>query len=477
MAEREGFEPSRGIAPPYRFSKPTPSASWVPLHLGLSGSHYTNVFVFGDHNIIEIPINIYTLLIMREKLSGFFAPTWQQTILFAPILAVLIFVLASGLTIHHQQQFSMLAQSLLHGKLYFLHPIGGLGSDPVFFGSHIYWSEGIFPALALVPFVAIANLFNAFFYQGYLSLFLTLGIIWFIYKLARKLQYSSEDSILFGLVFTLGSVFIGVSAISASWYYEQVVTTFLLFWGLYEFFGREKIHWWLLGVISGLLVLTRPTAAPIFIFFLLELFYLSKKDSWKWGMSKLLQLAPFVIASIGIVALYNYLRFHNIFETGFKYILLNPISINSRNLGTISPIHIPANLYSLLLRSPLGVLRSAKGWTLKFPFIENNSLGMSIFVTSPYFIYFFTRKWNDYKKREYKFLLIAALISLAGVVCYFGIGMNQYGYRYQLDFMPLLFYLFMAIYKDHHSKINTGMKSLMVFSIFFNFYLVLTYIF
>ena len=31
MAEREGFEPSRGIAPPYRFSKPTPSASWVPL--------------------------------------------------------------------------------------------------------------------------------------------------------------------------------------------------------------------------------------------------------------------------------------------------------------------------------------------------------------------------------------------------------------------------------------------------------------
>ena len=31
MAEREGFEPSRGLAPPYRFSKPTPSATWVPL--------------------------------------------------------------------------------------------------------------------------------------------------------------------------------------------------------------------------------------------------------------------------------------------------------------------------------------------------------------------------------------------------------------------------------------------------------------
>ena len=33
MAEREGFEPSREIAPPYRFSKPTPSATWVPLRI------------------------------------------------------------------------------------------------------------------------------------------------------------------------------------------------------------------------------------------------------------------------------------------------------------------------------------------------------------------------------------------------------------------------------------------------------------
>jgi hypothetical protein len=31
MAEREGFEPSLELAPHYRFSKPTPSASWVPL--------------------------------------------------------------------------------------------------------------------------------------------------------------------------------------------------------------------------------------------------------------------------------------------------------------------------------------------------------------------------------------------------------------------------------------------------------------
>ncbi len=31
LAEREGFEPSRGLAPPYSFSKAAPSATWVPL--------------------------------------------------------------------------------------------------------------------------------------------------------------------------------------------------------------------------------------------------------------------------------------------------------------------------------------------------------------------------------------------------------------------------------------------------------------
>src|SRR3954468_23025445 len=33
LAERERFELSRELTPPYRFSKPAPSATWVPLHI------------------------------------------------------------------------------------------------------------------------------------------------------------------------------------------------------------------------------------------------------------------------------------------------------------------------------------------------------------------------------------------------------------------------------------------------------------
>ena len=31
LAERGGFEPPRRVTPTYRFSKPAPSATWVPL--------------------------------------------------------------------------------------------------------------------------------------------------------------------------------------------------------------------------------------------------------------------------------------------------------------------------------------------------------------------------------------------------------------------------------------------------------------
>ena len=33
MAERERFELSLELTPYYRFSKPAPSATWVPLHI------------------------------------------------------------------------------------------------------------------------------------------------------------------------------------------------------------------------------------------------------------------------------------------------------------------------------------------------------------------------------------------------------------------------------------------------------------
>ncbi len=412
---------------------------------------------------------------MKEKFKHLPNPSLKQAVLFGLLFLILAFFLLFGVFYQKTQQFSLLAQSFDHLKLYFLKTIGGLGQDPVLYNHHVYWSEGPFPAILLMPFVEITKyVFGAFFSQGYLSWLLSLGVIFFVYKISRRFGFNGEDSLLLGLGFALGSVFIGVSTVTSSWYFAQVITTFLLFWGLYEYFSRAPRRWWLLGTISALILLTRISAAAIVVFLLLEL--LGIHGNQKQRLKFLAQLLVPVAAAGLMLLLYNFLRFHNPLQTGFQYELLSSMAAQSRALGAISPIHIPANLYSLLLRPPLPILRNSNSWTLRFPFITNNSFGMSIFITSPYLIYLFITSWRKYS-RTLRNLLLSALVSLLAVTSYFGIGVNQYGYRYSLDFLPALFVIFLALYHNDHDKLSFGMKCLLIGSIILNSYLMLVTIY
>jgi hypothetical protein len=383
---------------------------------------------------------------------------------------ILLYLFLLGFGMEGSQQFSELAQSFLHGHLYFLQPIGGEGQDPVFYGGHIFWSEGPFPAVLLMPFVALYTHFHHIFYQGFLKWALMVGVLYFIYKIARKLAYGKEDSIVLTLGFVLGSVFIGVASVSSGWLFAQVVSTFLLFWALYEYYYQRR--WWLIGIICGLVLLTRATAAPIFLFFALELLFTVKRSEKRRQIELL--IFPFLVALL-LQGLYNALRFHSPFNGGYEYQLLGPAPSESRALGVFSPVHIPSNLYALIFASPDTQLRNAGSWTLSFPYIESNQNGLSIFMTSPYFLYLLSQKWSAFD-RTARNLLIAVAISGLGVLCFYGLGRDQLGYRYSLDFLPELFVVFMIVYQKSHTRITRGMKFLLLGSGVLDFYLLLSYI-
>ena len=383
------------------------------------------------------------------------------------LLYVIIFSIVSG----GGQQFSDLAQAFVHGHLNFLHPIGGLGQDPVLYHGRIYWDEGPFPGVVLMPFVASLDLFNHHFYQGYLQWILIIGILFFIYRLARILSYSLEDSLLLSSGFVLGSVFIGVASISSSWFFAQVLTTFLIFWSLYEFYTHKR--WWLMGVICGMIVLTRATAAPIIIFFALELLGNNREKIHR--TTKLLALFLPALAGVIIQGIYNFIRFHSPFNGGFEYQLISNDSAQARAMGIFSIKHLPTNLISLLFRGPIPVVKDTTSWSLKFPYIDNNPYGMSIFFTSPYLLSIFTNKWSTFDK-QIKHLLVAIAVSGILVLCYYGIGLDQFGYRYALDFMPPLYLLFMIMYKKSHDHITLGMRLLIIGSGILNFWLLCTFI-
>ena len=396
---------------------------------------------------------------------------YKLLLIYGLSLCILFMLLVSGRVAEGSQQLSLLAQAFVHGQTNFLHPIGSLGQDPINYHGKIYWGEGPFPAVVLMPFVALFDIFHAFFYQGYIEWVFILGVIFFVYKLARIFKYSQEDSALMSLAFTLGTAFIGIIAVSSSWFFAQVLATFLIFWSLYEFYSRRR--WWLIGSICAAIMLTRITASPIILFFVFELWL--KAPVKRKNLKLYIQLlSPVVVAAL-LIGLYNFVRFGSPFNGGFAYQTLYQDSSISRSYGIFSIKHIPANLYSLVLRAPDISLINNNSWTLKFPFIQNNTLGMSRFITSPYFLVLFTYKWSSYSD-QIKRLLLATGVCILFVLTYYGIGLEQFGTRYSLDFLPELFVVFMAMYKKHNRQLSGGMRFLLIASGLVNMYLLVPFL-
>ena len=409
---------------------------------------------------------------MKQKL--WLETPYRKIVVFAvPLILLLIITIYSTVSMAGEQ-FSELAWAFLHGHLNFLNPIGGIGQDPVLYHGKIYWDDGPFPSIVLMPFVGALSLFHLFFFQGYLQWLLILGIIYFVFRLARVIGYSQEDSLILMLGFALGSVFIGVAGLSSSWLFAQVLTTLLLFGALYEFYTRRR--WWILGLLSGCLVMTRIPAAGVLLFFVLELLHPAQKKQQDKRRTALLQLLWPVVAAGVLLGLYNFLRFHSPFNNGNAYQLISADSAEARSLGLFSLVHIPTNFYSALLRGPVTVLRSTTSWSLKFPYIKNNPYGMSIFITSPYLLSLFFAKWRSFD-RQARHLLITAILCGLVVFSYYGIGIYQFGYRYSLDFLPELFVLFMIVYRRSHERLSGGMKSVLLGSGVANFYLAWPFLF
>ena len=399
---------------------------------------------------------------------------YRQVITFTVPSLILLALLIIGFAFEGSQQYTLLAKAFLHGQLNFLSPIGGAGQDPVFWHGKIYWGQGAFPAVVLMPFVGLFGLFHLFFYQGYLKWLLVLGVWLLVWKLGQLLTYTKEDSAILAFGFTLGSVFIGVASVSASWYFAQVITTVLLFGSFYEFYRSKQKRWWLIGTLCALILMTRATAAPICLFYGWELWRTAGPRAYRFKW--LLQFGLPLAGAVGLLAAYNFARFHSPFDGGYGRQLLYPASAEAQSYGLFSLAHIPTNAYSALLRGPLPVLRDNTSWTLKFPYIKNNPYGLSLFMTSPYLLYLFTQKWPSFDTRL-RTLLGAVCISAVLLFSYFGVGAVQFGYRYALDFLPGLFVVFMVMYRKRHTRLPAGMKALLLGSGITNFYLLCTLIF
>ncbi|MFA6994817.1 MAG: hypothetical protein WC249_00160 [Patescibacteria group bacterium] len=397
----------------------------------------------------------------NQSLNSFLRSDFFTILLFSALFFGILVSL--NFKASYEQQFSLLANSFGHGRLYFIDQLTSY-SDAVKYQGLFYWPLGPWPAVLLTPFVWLFNQVGLFFYQGYLSFFLVILIFLLVYKISLKFNYNFIDSWYLAYAFCLASPFLGTAIFSYSWYFAQVVAVFFTFWALWEFFNRRR--YLLLGFIFGILFLTRITAGLGIIFLLLSLFFsnLNRTDKIK----ELFRLILPVLLAFILLGMYNFFRFDNIYDQGYsRQILIESLS-QARSYGLISLYHLPGNLYYLFLSAPWPVFRDNISHVLKFPFIRVDFWGLGLFFTSPYLLSLFFRRIRGNLSW---FLLISASVIAIPILLYYGIGFKQFGYRYALDFLPYIFLLFLITYRQEKRRLSVGLKILIIISSVFNLYL------
>ncbi len=358
----------------------------------------------------------------------------------------LVVMFGSLLLVRHEQQYVRLAESFLSGKLHLLVELPEHLHDAALYGGRYYWPLGPFPAVLLMPFVLVCRWIGVEFYQAYASLPLSLWTSWLIFRLASKCGRSKLESAWLALAFCGASSYPSVAAISMSWPFAQVVAIHLLFLALHEWLGHQR--WLVIGLLLGLTAATRLSAGLNIGLFAAAALMTEPQARKK----ALLSLTLGFVMPIALLALYNFARFDSVLETGYGLQLPGPGDFPSTSLANVLP-HLRLFLFGPPALSD------------KFPFVITQAIGMSVFLLSPWLCYLGSLKLD----RCSFVALLNCLVVLVAVLAWRSNGQFQLGYRFSLDFLPVVIFL-LARNGFHGGPVPVGFKLLTVLGFAFTLY-------
>ncbi len=362
------------------------------------------------------------------------------------------------------QHHVYLAQAMLNGNF----DVGAAGipefyHDTIENGASEYVTFPPGPSVLLLPFVAIWGtdffhipLLDTDFSQIYFSMILgAVNAVLFWYLLGL-LNVGRTTKLLLVPFFAFGTVHFFTATTGTAWHYAHVSAVFFLFLSIIFLLRRASPVF--PAIFLGFAFLSRePTilAAPFFAFWIVRQRHESifTKDALLDRQS-LSQLSVFGAGLVPFVAFwffYNVARFGGPLETGYgtlyeRYGDLYPFY---PHFGQFDVRNIPLHLYSMFLLAPDFVP----------VFMRPSPYGMSVFLTSPAFIY------AAFVKRQH--ILKAASWMAIGFVSiplflHYSQGWVQFGYRFLLDFAPFLLILTAFGFEDNQSHKATAVKVLLV---------------
>ncbi|MGH7261038.1 MAG: hypothetical protein ACREI9_10195 [Nitrospiraceae bacterium] len=361
---------------------------------------------------------------------------WVQGALIAICFFFIYFVTSNESNPYNQ--YALLADAFLDGRLY-------LEKSPEYLELARYYDSGMAcngpeegckgyvidppaPAVLLMPFVA---LFGADLNQVLVSIAFGAAAIGLFWIATRHMGWDLRMGAAMTVLLALGTNFWWAAGDGSLWMFSQVSSVFFAMAALVEATGQKRP--WLVGLLLGLSGLSRLPTFLAFPFFL----YLALKDDmrgWReWRavvldrgvIRKVLLFGSGLGAMASLVLLYNYARFHTIFDAGYNH----PRYANEPWFaeGRFHISHIPRHIEGIFYLGP-------ELTENQFPFFKPSMFGMALIMVTPAFLYVYGAL---VKRLEVTAAVAMGLVMIPHLL-HGTTGWAQFGYRFSMDYFPML---------------------------------------
>jgi len=356
--------------------------------------------------------------------------------------------------------FFYLADAFLHGRTWLTFQPGPF--DVIIVDGRFYVPFAPFPAIALMPVVAILGAVRADQVESGINALLAAGGVGLCWMLLGRIGVRRLfDRLAMTILFGFSTQILWVTTRGGVWHTGQLIATILTLACLIEVWGRQRAL--LIGLLAGAAFLTRAPLAFAIPFYALMLDSPPALPStevvggYVASIARSTRLRHWIELGLGVLPaivfffLYNKVRFGSPWESGYGLATVPAFLEAQRALGLFSLAHVPMNLDYFLLHLPTVIPT--------FPYFKPDGLGLSVFITSPGLLF---ATQADWRRPRAWWLAGATIAVLIPTLLYYGGGWDQYGYRYFLDSVPFVIAL-CGLAAVHRGTVGTGWKVLIAF--------------
>jgi hypothetical protein len=377
-------------------------------------------------------------------------------------VAISIMVIATGVYLYtasreatHFDYFVRLADAFLNGRIYLTEgpPNALTWLNELIPAQNVACAAGVtppcgwyvayppMPAVVLMPFVW---LFGTGVNQQIASCLCGGIAVGLMYLVLGHYSLSVRARWMLTTVFGFGTVLWYCSETGSAWLLSQSVAVMFATAALLPALN----HKWpfLSGLLLGCATVARlpvGLTAPFYLAVLLELEWPPRIPADRWKAVSITSLFIMGLLAPGALYMaYDLARWGTPIDQG--YVLIPGVldDPNYRDHGILSIFYIPRELYAIFFRS--------WNFTEQFPYLKPSWYGLSLFLTTPLFLWLAKGRIRD-RRVAYAWLGIG--LALIPIITHGNIGSTQFGYRFSLDFQPLLFVVLATVFARGVSKV------------------------